>query len=314
MFNAKKFIKEKLEWLKNEIGDKNAIVAASGGVDSTVTAILGHKVLGDKLKVIFLDDGLMREREPEAVKNIFKKMGINLTIYDVKRNFFDAMKGIIDPEEKRKKFRDTFYNTFTKITKELNIKTVLQGTIAADIIETSKGVKTQHNVLEQIGINPLSKFGFKIIEPLIELYKPEVREIAKNLGLPKEIVERKPFPGPGLSIRIIGEITPKKVEIIRKATKIVEEEIEANKIQCFQAFAVLLNDKATGVTDDGRRIYGNIIVIRVIESSDAMTARPTQIAWEISENIKNRIITEIPNITRILFDLTNKPPATIEFE
>ena len=312
MFNPEKFIKEKSIWLKNEIRDNEAIVAASGGVDSSVTAIIGHKVIGDKLKVIFLDDGLMREGEPEAVKDLFKEMGINLTIFDVSKNFFNAMKGLTDPELKRKKFRETFYNTFTKIAKDLNIKIVLQGTIAPDIIETSKGVKTQHNVLEQIGINPLTKFGFKIIEPLIELYKPEVRMVAKKLGLPKQVVERKPFPGPGLSVRTLGEITSEKVNIVRKTSKIVED--ETKNIPSFQAFAVLLNDKATGVTDDGRRIYGNIVVVRVINSTDAMTATPTKIPWETLEKIKNRITKEIPNITRVLYDITSKPPSTIEYE
>ncbi|MFX0132758.1 MAG: glutamine-hydrolyzing GMP synthase [Candidatus Hodarchaeota archaeon] len=313
MFNAQDFIKEKIEWLKKEIGDNEAaIVAASGGVDSSVTAILGHKVLGNKLKVIFLDDGLMREGEPEAVNNIFKKMGINLTIYDVKKDFFDAMKGLTDPEEKRKKFRETFYNTFTRIADELKIKVVLQGTIAADVIETSKGVKTQHNVLEQIGINPLTKFGFQIVEPVIDLFKPEVREVAKALGLPKEVIERKPFPGPGLSVRTLGEITPEKVDIVRKASLIVEE--ETRNIDSFQAFAVLLNDKATGVTKDGTRIYGNIVVIRVINSTNALTATPTKIPWDVLEKIKKRITTEFPNITRVLYDITTKPPSTIEFE
>ncbi|MFX1450300.1 MAG: glutamine-hydrolyzing GMP synthase [Promethearchaeota archaeon] len=312
MFNAEDFINEKISWLKKEIGNKEAIVAASGGVDSSVTTILGHKVLGDKLKVVFLDDGLMRDGEPEAVKNIFKKMGIDLTIYDVKNDFFNAMKGLTDPEEKRKKFRETFYNSFTKIAKELKIKIVLQGTIAADVIETSKGVKTQHNVLEQIGINPLSKFGFQIVEPVIDLFKPEVREVAKALGLPKEVVERKPFPGPGLSVRTLGEITPEKVDIVRKASLIVEE--ETRNLESFQAFAVLLNDKATGVTKDGTRIYGNIVVIRVINSTDALTATPTKIPWNVLEKIKKRITTEFPNITRVLYDITTKPPSTIEFE
>ncbi|NVM05085.1 MAG: glutamine-hydrolyzing GMP synthase subunit GuaA [Candidatus Helarchaeota archaeon] len=312
MFNAQNFIKEKIDWLKKEIGDKEAIVAASGGVDSSVTAILGHKILGDKLKVIFLDDGLMRQGEPEAVKDIFKKIGINLTIYDVKKDFFDAMKGLTDPEEKRKKFRETFYNTFTTIAKDSKIKIVLQGTIAADVIETTKGVKTQHNVLEQIGINPLSKFGFQIVEPVIDLFKPEVRKVAKALGLPNEVVERKPFPGPGLSVRTLGEITPEKIRTVRKASLIVEE--ETKNIASFQAFAVLLNDKATGVTKDGTRIYGNIVVIRVINSTDAMTATPTKIPWDVLEKIKNRITTELPNITRVLYDITTKPPSTIEFE
>ncbi len=312
MFDAKKFIKEKIEWLKKEIGDQEAIVAASGGVDSSVTAVLGYKVLGDKLKVVFLDDGLMRKGEPEAVKEIFKKVGIDLTIYDVKKDFFEAMKGLNDPEEKRKKFRETFYNTFAKIASYLKVNVILQGTIAADVIETKKGVKTQHNVLDQIGINSLTKFGFRIVEPVIDLFKPEVRAVAKELGLSAEIVQRKPFPGPGLSVRTLGEVTPEKIEMVRKASLIVEE--ETKDLESFQAFAVLLNDKATGITADGNRIYGNIIVVRVVNSTDAMTATPTEIPWGVLERIKNRITNEMPEVTRVLYDLTSKPPSTIEFE
>lgn len=312
MFNAKQFINEKVNWIKREVGNERAIAAVSGGVDSSVTAVLGFRALKDNLTVVFLDNGLMREREPEAVTKIFKDMGIRTRLYDVKEKFYQAMKNITDPEEKRKAFRQTFYETLADVARELDVKNLLQGTIAADVVETVRGVKSQHNVLEQIGINPLQKFGFRIIEPLKELYKPEVRLVAKELKLPDNIVNRKPFPGPGLSVRIVGEITPEKIETVRKATKIVEEEIE--DLPSFQAFAVLLNDKATGINEKGERIYGNIIVIRAVDSKDAMTAESTRIPWDRLLKIRKRIISEIPRVSRVLYDITSKPPATIEFE
>lgn len=312
MFDAKEFIREKVEWVRREVGDERAIVAVSGGVDSSVTAVLGFKALKNKLTVVFLDDGLMREGEPEAVTKIFEDMGIETKLYDVKKNFFQAMKNLADPEEKRKAFRQAFYKALANIARELGVKILLQGTIAADVVETVRGVKSQHNVLEQIGINPLEKFGLKIIEPLKELYKPEVRKVAKELNLPDSIVNRKPFPGPGLSIRVIGEVTPEKVELVRKATKIVEE--ESKNLPSFQVFAVLLNDKATGITGEGTRAYGNIIVIRAVDSKDAMTAEPTRIPWELLFKMRNRIVSEIPGVSRVLYDITSKPPATIEFE
>ncbi|MEM2145743.1 MAG: glutamine-hydrolyzing GMP synthase [Candidatus Jordarchaeaceae archaeon] len=312
MFNAKQFINEKVNWIKQEVGDERAIAAVSGGVDSSVTAVLGFRALKDKLTVVFLDDGLMREGEPEAVTKIFKDMGIQTRLYDVKEKFFQAMRNLTDPEEKRKAFRQTFYETLADAARELEVKNLLQGTIAADVVETVRGVKSQHNVLEQIGINPLQKFGFRIIEPLKELYKPEVRLVAKELKLPDNIVNRKPFPGPGLSVRVVGEITPEKIETVRKATKIVEEEIEG--LPSFQAFAVLLNDKATGVNEKGERVYGNIIVIRAVDSKDAMTAESTRIPWDRLLKMRKRIISEIPGVSRVLYDITSKPPATIEFE
>nr|MDO8080104.1 glutamine-hydrolyzing GMP synthase [Candidatus Freyarchaeota archaeon] len=312
MFDAKQFIMEKVGWIKQEVGDEKAIAAVSGGVDSSVTAVLGFKALKDNLTVVFLDDGLMREGEPEAVTKIFRDMGIETKIYDVKGNFFQAMKNLTDPEEKRKAFRQTFYETLANAARELGVKVLLQGTIAADVVETVRGVKSQHNVLEQIGINPLQKFGFRIIEPVRELYKPEVRLVAKELKLPDSVVNRRPFPGPGLSIRVVGEITPEKIEMIRKATKIVEEESES--LPSFQVFAVLLNDKATGVTEKGERAYGNIIVIRAVDSKDAMTAESTKIPWDRLLKMKNRIVSEIQGVSRVLYDITSKPPATIEFE
>ncbi|MBO3839942.1 MAG: ATP-binding protein [Thermoproteota archaeon] len=311
-FDSKKFIEEKIAFIKNEVRRNTAIVALSGGVDSSVTAVLGFKALGEGLKAIFLEDGFMRIGESEKVCKIFSRIGIDVKVYDVEKEFLASLRGIKDAEEKRKAFRETFYRTFSKIARELGASVVLQGTIAADIVETAGGVKTQHNVLEQIGINPLEKYGFKIVEPLKELYKNQVRLVAKELGLPDEIVNRRPFPGPGLSIRILGEIDEEKLSIIKSATLIVDEELA--DIECFQAFPVLLEGKATGVGEDSSRKYGYIIALRIVESDDAMSAKYVKLDWHRLEKLRNRILKEVHGVTRVLYDITDKPPATIEFE
>jgi GMP synthase (glutamine-hydrolysing) len=196
------------------------------------------------------------------------------------------------------------------VSKEEKIEFVTQGTIKADIIETVKGIKSQHNVLEQIGINPES-YGYKILEPLRELFKPDVRKVARELGLPKEISERMPFPGPALSLRVLGEVTPDKISIVRKATEIVEEETKG--LGAFQSFAVLHNDRATGIKNE-KRVYGNIVTVRIVDSEDAVTARARHVSYEILVRISERITREIPSVVRCLYDITDKPPATIEFE
>lgn len=312
MFEPQKFIDEKVEWLKNTVGGKKTVVALSGGVDSSVAAILGHRAIPDNLTAVFLDDGLMRKNEPQKVVEIFEKLGVHVKLHNVKDEFFGAFKGLTDPEEKRKAFRETFYRVFGKVAQELGAEYLLQGTIAADVAETKAGVKTQHNVLEQIGIHPLEKYGFNILEPLKNLYKPEVREVAKALGLPAEIHDRRPFPGPGLSIRILGEVTPARVDLVREATEIVEE--ETKDIPCFQAFAIAMGDKATGVTVSGERNYGEVIAIRVVQSKDAVTAKSVDLQWQVLKRIERRIREKIPTVTHVLYDLTDKPPATIEYE
>ena len=309
-FNQKEFIKEKIEELKKKIKDKRALIATSGGVDSVTCAVLTKKAIGENLVVFFIDDGLMRENEPEEVKKIFEKMKIDVEIWDVSDNFFESLKGKIDPEEKRKAFRDVFYRTLSQAVRSYSVDFLIQGTIAADIVETQKGIKTQHNVLSQIGINPLLQFGLTIIEPLKELYKNEVRMVAKALGLPKKVYDRKPFPGPGLATRIIGEVTRDKVEKIRIATKIVESELKEKKI--FQAFPVLFSDKATGIVD-GKRILGDIIAIRAVESVDALTAKPVKISFKRLYRIRDRILKEVPGVVKVLYDITPKPPSTIEY-
>ena len=223
--NTRIFIEKQVDEIKKTVGSGKAISALSGGVDSSACTVLAHRALGSQLKVLFIDDGLMRQDEPAEVRRIFKKLGIDVEIINTSDEFFDALKGKIDPEEKRKAFRYTFYRCFGREVLRSRARYLVQGTIAADIIETKGGVKTQHNILEQIGIDPEKGFGFKVIEPLKDLFKPEVREVARELGLPESIYLRMPFPGPALATRIIGEVTPERVALVRKATVIVEQEI-----------------------------------------------------------------------------------------
>jgi GMP synthase (glutamine-hydrolysing) len=310
VFDSKKFIENSLREIRETVGKKQVISACSGGVDSTVTTYLMHKALGNMLLAVFIDDGLRREGEPEFVMNILWKLGIQAKYIDAEKEFFEALKGKTDAEEKRKAFRDRFYKTLGKIAADEKIDTIAQGTIKADIIETTKGIKSQHNVLSQIGINP-QYFGYKIMEPLRELFKPEVRMVGRELGLPKEVSERMPFPGPALSLRVLGEVTPERVAIVRKATEIVEE--ETNGLGTFQNFAVLHNDKATGIKK-GERIYGNIVTVRIVDSVDAITAKARSVPYDILAKIATRITEEIPSVVRCLYDITDKPPSTIEFE
>src|SRR5512136_1309456 len=310
VFDPEAFIKKKVSWLKKSIGGWKAFAATSGGVDSTVSAVLAHKAIGKRVVVGFLDDGLMREGEPEAVVGKLKALGLNAKLYRVQEPFFKAFKGLTDPEDKRKAFRETFYRTFSKVAKEEGAAYLVQGTIAADVLETKGGVKTQHNVLDQIGINSFKEYGFKVLEPLVDLYKPEVRSVGEKVGLPKAMYNRRPFSGPALSLRVIGEVTSRRVDIVRKATKIVEEETE--DLPCFQAFAILLNDMATGVVG-GKRKFGEMIVIRAVDSRDAMTAMPTRLDWGRMERMRDRILKEIPSAVKVLYDITPKPPSTIEY-
>ncbi|HEA64706.1 MAG TPA: glutamine-hydrolyzing GMP synthase subunit GuaA [Candidatus Aminicenantes bacterium] len=305
-----KSIEQRINEIKETVGSERAISALSGGVDSSACTVLAHRAIGPNLKVVFIDDGLMREKEPEQVREVFRDLGIEVDIIDTKDEFFQALKGKIDPEEKRKAFRSTFYTIFGREVLKSEAKFLVQGTIAADILETKGGIKTQHNILEQIGIDPEKGFGFKVVEPVKDLFKPQVREVAKELGLPEIIYERMPFPGPGLATRIVGEVTPERVSLVRRATQIVEEEIEP--LKPFQAFAVLLSDRGTGV-EEGKRKFGQIVIVRSVESKDALTAEPTQVPWEVLMKISKRITGEIPEVVRVAYEITPKPPATIEY-
>lgn len=304
-----KFIKEKVEAIRKTVKGKKAIVAVSGGVDSIVATFISYRAIPEDLTVLFLDNGLMRENEGKQINDFFARKKIELQIWEVQRNFFDALKEKVDPEEKRKAFRDVFYKTLGQALKSYSAEFLIQGTIAADIVETQKGIKTQHNVLSQIGINP-AFYGLKIIEPLKELYKPQVRRLAKMLGMPQKIYDRKPFPGPGLATRVIGEVTPERVEKVRIATSIVEKELTSSRI--FQVLAVLLSDKATGVVE-GKRNFGDIIVVRAVESKDALTASPYKITWSKLEKIRDKILKQVPGVVKVVYDVTPKPPSTIEY-
>jgi GMP synthase (glutamine-hydrolysing) len=308
--NVKKFIDDRVGEIMKKVGSGKAISALSGGVDSSTCTVMAHWAVGENLKVVFIDDGLMRQDEPQEVKEIFAGLGIKVDIIDARNEFFAALKGKEDPEEKRKAFRQTFYSVFKRAVLESGAKFLVQGTIAADIIETKGGVKTQHNILDQIGIDTEAEFGYRLIEPLKDLFKPEVREVAQELGLPESIHQRMPFPGPGLATRVVGEVTPERVRTVRKATVIVEEEISA--LKPFQAFAVLLSDKGTGI-EGGKRLFGDIIIVRSVESRDAMTAEPTPIPWDTLMTISRRITAEVPGVVRVAYEITPKPPATIEY-
>jgi len=309
--NYKKFIKEKIKDIEEAVGKEKAISVLSGGVDSSVVTILGYRALGNKLKVVLIDNGLMRKNEPENVVKTFKKLGIKVEIINAKEKFFKSLKHKTDPEEKREAITAVFYeDVFKKIIRKNRIKFLLQGTILTDIEETIAGIKRQHNVLAQIGINPEKRYGYQVVEPLKELRKDEVRKVAKLLGLLRKVHQRIPFPGPALAARVIGEVTPEKVALIKKATSIVEEELKNSG--AFQYFPVLMGDKATGIKNN-KREFGNIVIIRCVESIDARVAVPTRIPWKILEKITKKIINKIPQVTRVCYDITPKPPATIEY-
>lgn len=306
-FNPSEFVSRAIENIRGIVGGEMAVAACSGGVDSTVATYIAKMALDDRLKTVYIDDGFRREGEVEETLRILGDLGLNPILLDRKSLFYRNLKGVIDAERKRRIFRETFYNVIGDFMKSNGIKFLVQGTIAADIVETKGGIKTQHNVLEQIGVD----YGFKVIEPLKELYKPQVREVARYLGLPREISEKMPFPGPGLLIRVVGEVNPKRIEIVRKATKIVEEELR--DVDAFQKFAVLLPGRATGIRG-GKRKYGYMIAIRVVVSEDAITADPLEIPFSKLRSIADRITSEINDVVRVLYELTPKPPSTIEFE
>ena len=304
------FVEEQIAYIRNSVGDGLAINALSGGVDSSVVTVLGHRSLGSRLKTVFIENGLMRKDEPEKVVRLFAKMGIPVELVDARAEFLNALKGLTDPEEKRNAITHTFYSTvFGRLVRETGANFLLHGTILTDIEETVAGIKRQHNILAQIGIDPEKEYGYQVLEPLRTLRKDGVREVAKVLGLPAEITKRIPFPGPALATRIVGEVTEERLATVRAATVIVEEELGGSK--AFQYMAVLLNDRATGI-QEGRREFGQIIVVRCINSVDARTATAVKIPWKKLFRICERT-TSVKGVNRCLYDLTPKPPATIEY-
>jgi len=315
MFDAEKFIEKTILKLREEIKGK-ALIAFSGGVDSTVSAALVSKAIGDQLIAVHVDTGYMRKNEPESVKNLMKEMGLNFRFIDASKEFYDALKNVEDPEKKRKIIGGKFIYIFEKVAEKENIKYLVQGTIAPDWIESGDTlrdtIKSHHNVG---GLPEIMKL--KLIEPLRDLYKDEVRKVARVLGL--KVSERQPFPGPGLAIRIIGEATPKRTEIVREACDIVEKEIElavemGKMERPWQYFAVLIPVKTVGVHGD-QRAYGNTIAIRAVQSIDAMTCAYSDIPHDVLEKISTKITNTLGNkVNRIVYDVTNKPPSTVEWE
>lgn len=304
------FIEEQIAELKGSVGNHIAINALSGGVDSSVVTVLGHRALGNRLKTVFIENGLMRQGEPERVAKIFSDMGIPVQLIDAKKEFLGALEGLTDPEEKRNAITRTFYATvFGRLVRDSGARYLLHGTILTDIEETVAGIKRQHNILAQIGIDPEKEYGYQVLEPLRTLRKDGVREVARLLSLPPEITGRIPFPGPALATRIVGEVTEERIATVRAATAVVEEELQDTG--AFQYLAVLLSDRATGMLN-GKREFGQIIVVRCLHSVDARTATPVELPWEKLKRICERI-TAIKGVNRCLYDLTPKPPATIEY-
>lgn len=308
--NYKTFVEEQIASIRESVGSGIAVNGLSGGVDSSVVTVIGHRSLSERLKTVFIDNALMRKGEPERVVKVFARMKIPVQLVDARTEFLDALKGLTDPEEKRNAVTNTFYSkVFGRLVRETGAKFLLHGTILTDIEETVAGIKRQHNILAQLGIDPEKEYGYKVLEPLQTLHKDGVRKVAKILGLPAEITKRIPFPGPALATRIVGEVTEERLGIVREATDIVEKEL--GKSRAFQYLAVLLNDKATGIRE-GKREFGQIIVVRCINSVDARTATVTKIPWDKLNRISKRI-TSIKGVNRCLYDLTPKPPATVEY-
>ena len=308
--NVGEFIEDKVRDIREAVGDGFAVNALSGGVDSSVVTALGHKALGKRLKTYFIDNGIMREGEPARVAAAFKKLGIQVEVVPASKAFFAALKGITDPEEKREAITQTFYkNIFGKLVIKSKAKYLLQGTILTDVDETVAGIKRQHNVFEQLGIDPQKAFGYKILEPLIELRKDGVRKVGRGLGLPESMFDRIPFPGPALAARVIGEVTPARVALVRKATAITEAALKDFKV--FQYMAILHQDRVTGMRNN-KRVFGNQIEIRCWNSVDARVATPTRLPFDVLEGIAAKITKALPEVVSVTYNITSKPTSTIE--
>lgn len=302
--------------LRSEINRGRAIIGLSGGIDSSVATALAAKALGENLTAVYVDHGFMREGETESIRQTFEKFDINFIIADAHERFMSKLQGVIEPETKRKIMGEEFIRVFEEIAKQSGAEYLIQGTIYPDRIESgfrknSEIIKSHHNVA---GLPEKMNFK-KILEPLRDLYKDEVRKIARILDLPKELVNRQPFPGPGLAVRIIGSLTEEKICIAKSSDKIVREEIERNELGggLWQYFTVVTDTKATGVKGDARA-YGFVVAVRAMESREAMTASFAKVPYQLLEKISTRITNEVPDVTRVVYDVTHKPPATIEWE
>jgi len=398
-FNPKEFVEKQVEEIRNVLGKERALIAVSGGVDSCTCAALVHHAIGNNLLCVMLDDAFMRIGEPERVAALLSQppLSLPIKILNVQERFLEEMRELRDAEEKRKVFRETFYRVLSETAEREGIRYLVQGTILADIVETAGGVKTQHNVLSQIGINPREHYGFLIVEPLTTLFKDRVREVARYLKLPREIAERQPFPGPGLSVRVVGEIRRDKLDLVKKATVIAEEKLapyapsqyfavivdnvddlshdsqlqqiqlevaEFFKIPRGQVKVRVFEDKATGVRE-GNRVYGEIVAIkafdakgnvlqqsipnlvelekrildhsasftrvfyvvgekplkqpyivavRAITTTDFLTAKVADVPWKTLSETAQSILSLCPTVSTVCYDVTPKPPSTIEME
>jgi len=308
--DPQQFIEDQVRNIADAVGDGTAINALSGGVDSSAVTMLGHKALGDRLKTVFVDNALMREGEPEAVVALFAGLGVPVELVDARDEFLNALKGVTDPEEKREAVTQTFYkDVFGRLVREAGAKHLLQGTILTDVDETVAGIKRQHNVFEQLGIDPEEAFGYRIIEPLIQIRKDGVRKVAEAVGLPESAYNRIPFPGPALATRVVGEATPERLEIARTANAITEQEL--CDTGAFQYMAILHEDRVTGMRD-GERDFGLQIEVRCWDSVDARTATPTRVPWEKLEGLSARILDEVPGVVSVTYAIAPKPPSTME--
>lgn len=314
MFSPEQFIRDAVEYVKGEVEGK-AIIAVSGGVDSTTAAILASRALGSDLLAVYVDTGMMRRGERGDVEEILRGLDVNYTIVEAADRFFEALKGVEEPERKRKAIGGTFIQLFEVEAQRIGAEYLIQGTIAPDWIESGgqlrDRIKTHHNVA---GLP--SGMALRVVEPLRDLYKDEVRKVARALGI--VVAERQPFPGPGLAVRVLGEVTPQKIAIVRGACAIVEEEIEkategGSMDGPWQYFAVLLPLKTVGVEGD-LRVYGYTVAVRSVESVDGMTASYSEIPHEVLGRISTRITNEVRGVNRVVYDVTNKPPGTIEWE
>jgi GMP synthase (glutamine-hydrolysing) len=334
------FIEETCGRVREQVGDEKVVLGLSGGVDSSVVAALLHKAIGDQLTCIFVNNGLLRAREEEVVQRVFgENFHIRLKYVDASKRFLDRLRGVVDPEQKRKIIGNEFIAVFQKATEELlaegrqgknkratasssggghgHYKFLAQGTLYPDVIESvsiagnpSQVIKTHHNV----GGLP-EKMHFELVEPVRQLFKDEVRQVGLQLGLPKEVVYRQPFPGPGLAVRILGEVTPERLSILREADAIVQSEMEAADwyYKVWQSFAVLLPIQTVGVMGD-QRTYENTVALRIVESQDGMTADWVRVPYELLARISSRVSNEVKGVNRVVFDISSKPPSTIEWE
>ena len=315
LFKPDKFVDEQIGLVSEKIKGK-AIIACSGGVDSMVAAVIVSKAIGDRLLAVYVDTGLMRKGETDEVRDMLSEMGLNFRIVDASKEYFDSLKGVTEPEQKRKIIGEKFIRVFEREAKEFGAQYLVQGTIAPDWIESGDGVRDTIKSHHNVGGLP-KDMGMELCEPLRDLYKDEVRAVARYLGI--RASERQPFPGPALAVRCLGEVTPENVEIVREACFIVEDEIkkavEKGKMEMpWQYFAVLLPSKSVGVQGD-RRAYGRTIAIRSVESFDAMTAEYSRIPMDVLDAMSRRITNTMKDqVNRVVYDITNKPPATIEWE